>query len=236
MAMVGLLGALPNTRLYRRLQREGRLKQGALWNGNNTHEMRMSFTPVLPEEILVSGYKRILSTIYDPKNYFERCYTFIRRLPSGGTKAPFRIRYNELHALFLSLFRQTFSSYGHHYLKFLGKIIFGHLRHFPLAISFAVKGHHFFKMTKNIVKAEYFSLRLERAKAVLRERTIAAHLENAPAQKRRLLRLGRKLVHINRRIVKKYYRLNRDVRAYLDEQYNDFQKTFRRTISSIKIE
>ena len=83
MAMVGLLGALPNTQLFRRLQKEGRLKPEVQWKGNNTHELRMSFYPVMPEATLVEGYKKIMSTIYSPKNYFERCLTFHRPAARG---------------------------------------------------------------------------------------------------------------------------------------------------------
>jgi CheY-like chemotaxis protein len=69
-AMIGILIALPNTALYRRLEREGRLKGSS--TGNNTHTLSMSFVPRLPEEVLVAGYKRVLSELYSPRRYFER--------------------------------------------------------------------------------------------------------------------------------------------------------------------
>ena len=234
MAMVGLLSALPNTRLYRRLQREGRLKPENSWKGNNTHELRMSFKPVLPEETLVRGYKSILSSIYSPKQYFERCYTFMSRLPSGRSKSPFRIGYNEIHALFHSLFRQSFSYYGLHYLKFLAKALFTGIRHFPLAISFAVKGHHFFKMTESIIAAEKFAHRMEKARNVLMENDTRLVPGNRTVPAVRRYRIRRKILLMNSRIVKRYKKLNAETRGYLHEQFQEFQRVLKSNISAIK--
>ena len=41
MAMVGILVAMPNTQLYRRLEKEKRLLKN--WSGNNTHDLELNF-------------------------------------------------------------------------------------------------------------------------------------------------------------------------------------------------
>jgi len=51
-AMVGLLTALPETRLYRRLMKEGRIETAS--TGNNTEAM-LNFRPQLDRAFLVNG-------------------------------------------------------------------------------------------------------------------------------------------------------------------------------------
>ncbi|MFZ1614528.1 MAG: radical SAM protein, partial [Holophaga sp.] len=58
-AMVGLLTALPNTQLARRLEREGRLIGES--EGGNTHDLRINFQPRMNKERLLEGYKRVLA-------------------------------------------------------------------------------------------------------------------------------------------------------------------------------
>jgi radical SAM superfamily enzyme YgiQ (UPF0313 family) len=71
LAMIGLLMALPNTALHRRLQREGRMVGRT--GGNNTHTLSLNFEPKLSVSTLVEGYKRVLAELYTPKYYFDRC-------------------------------------------------------------------------------------------------------------------------------------------------------------------
>ncbi|HQP29987.1 MAG TPA: B12-binding domain-containing radical SAM protein, partial [Deltaproteobacteria bacterium] len=74
MAMVGLLDALPGTRLYQRLQKEGRLREQT--SGDNT-DGTMNFIPRMEPQTLQEGYQRVLEGIYAPKAYYERCITFL---------------------------------------------------------------------------------------------------------------------------------------------------------------
>jgi len=73
-AMVGLLQAPHGTRLYDRLQREGRLLDE--FSGNNT-DNTMNFEPQMDVDLLHEGYRRILTTIYAPKAYYQRVRTFL---------------------------------------------------------------------------------------------------------------------------------------------------------------
>lgn len=74
-AMVGILDALPKTKLYERLKAGGRLL--TVSSGNNT-DLSINFVPKMDINILLEGYKKILRTIYSPKKYYERIINFFR--------------------------------------------------------------------------------------------------------------------------------------------------------------
>jgi hypothetical protein len=77
MAMVGMLVALPNTQLSRRLKREGRL----FWGGQARVEdaadidqttSGLNFATARPRTAILQDYIEILRQVYDPKSYYER--------------------------------------------------------------------------------------------------------------------------------------------------------------------
>ena len=85
-AMVGLLTALPKTRLYNRLLETNRLvKEGS---ANNTKASALNFTPKMDLQVLLNGHKQILDTIYSPKFYYERIRTFLREFKPGKRQVP----------------------------------------------------------------------------------------------------------------------------------------------------
>ncbi len=73
-AMVGILNALPHTRLWHRLKSEGRLFDGL--SGENT-DARLNFNPLMGCEVLLDGYKSLLGALYSPNKYYDRISTFI---------------------------------------------------------------------------------------------------------------------------------------------------------------
>jgi radical SAM superfamily enzyme YgiQ (UPF0313 family) len=70
-AMVGLLTALPGTRLWRRLEGEGRLRLDAPASGDAF--ARPNFEPAMDERALLLGYRRLLAALYDADGYYRRC-------------------------------------------------------------------------------------------------------------------------------------------------------------------
>ena len=74
-AMIGLLQALPGTKLYERLRKENRLLADS--TGNNT-DFSINFVPKIAPDILIDGYKQIVNTVYSKKEYYERVLTFAR--------------------------------------------------------------------------------------------------------------------------------------------------------------
>ncbi len=142
LSMVGLLTALPNTQLWRRLKTEGRLLKYTL--GNNTLA-DLNFIPKMDTQELLAGYRKILETIYNPGEYFERALAFLSQLGSAA-RAP--IVFADLMAVVRSLWRQGLRSrYRKEYWKFILQAAHCHRQHFDKAITLAIMGHHFFELT-----------------------------------------------------------------------------------------
>lgn len=148
-AMVGLLNAPRGTKLYKKLESEGRLINE--FKGNNT-DSTMNFHPKMNMERLITGYKNILDTIYAPKNYNERVKKFLKNFKPS--KKPFRLRPIHLVAFIRSIFRLGIIDKER---KYYWKLFFWSLLHkpqmFPVAITFSIYGFHFRK-----VKSSFKSL------------------------------------------------------------------------------
>jgi radical SAM superfamily enzyme YgiQ (UPF0313 family) len=153
-AMVGLLTALRGTDLYSRLEREGRLLAES--TGNNV-EITLNFKSEIDREVLIAGYRRVLSTLYDDglKSYFERCWTMLSHL--GDRPRPHRpVSASDLLALARSLRLQVFSRQGPAYLKFLTRTLIHRPALFGHAVSLAIKGLHFRKFTVQTLATHEF--------------------------------------------------------------------------------
>jgi radical SAM superfamily enzyme YgiQ (UPF0313 family) len=154
-AMVGLLTALPGTRLYGRLLAEGRIIGES--SGENTHALELNFVPKMAQAELVASYAAVLKAIYEPAAYFERCLALLRRLPRRASAnrsfaGPGAVLAN-LRALVLSLFGQGLSGYGAAYFRFLARVLGARPGLFPKAIELAIKGHDLFKTTERYLAA-----------------------------------------------------------------------------------
>lgn len=229
-AMVGLLTALPNTRLHRRLQAEGRLTEDS--GGNNTHDLRLNFVPKMELPKLIDGYKKVLGEIYKPDRYFERCLAMLRNTPTHRGSAR-RVRYTELRAFILSLLIQTFSSYGWSYWKFLVRGFFAKPTMTAETVTMAVKGHHFFKMTRNVLAVERFKESLDGFVRAFQEKAagipapeLAARIEELRAYRDRVVA----------RMRHRYRGLHKDFRIYADDALASFQTNLDEMIARLSAE
>lgn len=228
-AMIGLLNALPNTQLYRRLKKEGRLLKAS--TGNNTHDLTLDFKPLMPAATLIEGYKRVIATVYSPKSYFERCSTLISRLPVK-TKAVRSLSWIEIKALFLSIAKQAFSSYGIHYMRFLAGVLLTRVHLFPDAASMAIKGYHFFKITNEVARADEFSKSLTtvrqsfqpRVAEIIRKGKIGLAVE-----------MEKHILIILRRFQKKYECFNKGMQQNLNEAFLEFSGHCNICIADLKL-
>ena len=76
-AMVGLLNAPRNTKLYQQLKDENRLTTEA--TGSNT-DFSMNFIPKMNSLELLNGYKKIIKDIYSAKPYYKRIRQFLQTI------------------------------------------------------------------------------------------------------------------------------------------------------------
>lgn len=144
-SMVGLLTALPNTQLWRRLSGEGRILRESM--GNNT-EALLNFIPRMNAEALLAGYRRVLASIYNPSEYFERAQAMLSRLGAGPKT---RRVFSDYVALCRSFVRQgIIARYRVAYWRFLGKTLLRTPRHLGLAVTLAIMGHHFFVLSRRM--------------------------------------------------------------------------------------
>lgn len=146
-AMVGLLAALPKTRLWNRLKSEGRLLRKT--TGENT-DGSLNFVPKMGAVQLKAGYKKILNNIYSSKQYYKRINTFVKNY-KPKSKSRFSKIY--LHAFLRSTWRIGIVSRSRfRYWWLIIRTMFTKIKALPAAIELAIYGLHFQKITKKISK------------------------------------------------------------------------------------
>jgi radical SAM superfamily enzyme YgiQ (UPF0313 family) len=145
LAMVGLLTALPDTQLWRRLKREGRLLKES--SGNNT-EGSLNFVPRMDAARLVEGYRKILRTIYSPAEYYQRALDCLSRLTEGPE--PRRSRLTDDVAAFVRVVLALGVRDGgrREFWRYMRRAVGSHRRNFAHAVTLAAMGYHFRKLTE----------------------------------------------------------------------------------------
>ncbi len=89
-AMFGILQALPNTALWKRLQKEGRLLEGS--QETYGHQMTLTnFIPTRPPEELAREYVRCFWELYEPSRYLSRVYRHFMAMKPSPHKTQFRM-------------------------------------------------------------------------------------------------------------------------------------------------
>jgi radical SAM superfamily enzyme YgiQ (UPF0313 family) len=138
-AMVGLLTALPKTQLYHRLLGEGRLDTKS--TGNNT-EAVLNFMPKLDREFLISNYKRLMRTLYEPSTYYRRVLTFLNEYGPRGPEL--KLTLDDLRAFFRTLWMMGVVHRGRRaFWKFLATVLVRYPRKLPKSIALAIHGFHY---------------------------------------------------------------------------------------------
>jgi radical SAM superfamily enzyme YgiQ (UPF0313 family) len=138
-AMVGILTALPRTRLYQRLVAEKRLV--AVSTGNNT-EAVCNFIPRLGQETLTDGYRRLVRSLYEPGAFYARARELLAHHRPQGPRT--HISMGHVKALFRSFWKLGVRQSGRReYWKFLGHTLVHEPQAFAMAVTLAIYGHHF---------------------------------------------------------------------------------------------
>jgi radical SAM superfamily enzyme YgiQ (UPF0313 family) len=145
-AMVGLLMALPRTRLYERLSKEGRIEADC--TGNNT-QATLNFKPKLSREFLQTGYRELMKKLYEPKVYYQRVRTFLENhRPRGPGQRLARV---DIEALLKSFWLLGICHRGRRaYWKLCCSTLLRRPRQFPHAIELAIMGYHFRRVASRL--------------------------------------------------------------------------------------
>lgn len=105
-AVFGLLQALPNTALWHRLEKEGRL-YGNKSDGNQF--ALMNFIPTRPVEEIAREYVHAFCTLYEPARFLDRVYRHFLEITPSPCQVPFRMpSLVDLRALAIIIWRQGF--------------------------------------------------------------------------------------------------------------------------------
>jgi radical SAM superfamily enzyme YgiQ (UPF0313 family) len=146
-AMVGLLQAPYGTALYDRMKDENRLLTEM--SGNNA-DGETNIIPLMPKELLANGYRKIISTIYSPQQFYARVQTFLEHY--HPVTHAVTIEPNEIIALFRTIWHMGIIGPER---KYYWKLFFWTLFHrpdsFPIAITLTVYGYHFGKVRDDIL-------------------------------------------------------------------------------------
>jgi radical SAM superfamily enzyme YgiQ (UPF0313 family) len=145
-AMVGLLTALPGTRLFQRLKEEGRILSEA--TGNNVDGI-LNFVPRIDRDQLVSGYRNLVQHLYTPKNYYDRILVFLQEYKPR--QKAYHCTWADVMAVVRSWWIMGVCHKGRReYWKFVSKALIHHRKSFHEAMRLAIIGHHFRKVAASL--------------------------------------------------------------------------------------
>lgn len=139
-AMVGLLNAPKNTRLYKQMEEENRLTVDA--TGDNT-DFTMNFTPKMDNRKLLEGYRQIIDNIYNVKPYYKRIgKLFDNYKPVRFGKAT--VSFNRFKAFLISTFKLGVADQGRfEYWKLILRTLVKNPKLVIEAVTLAVYGYHY---------------------------------------------------------------------------------------------
>jgi radical SAM superfamily enzyme YgiQ (UPF0313 family) len=145
LAMVGLLNALPDTQLWRRLEREGRLLGEA--SGNNT-ECSFNFQTRMDPAVLIEGYQRIMRTIYSSREYYQRSLDSLRRTAQQVSEPKNYSRLSGLTSLTRIMLKLgLLDRERKEFWRFITQTLSDHRHQFAESLRLAAMGYHFRKLS-----------------------------------------------------------------------------------------
>jgi len=140
-AMVGVLTALKGTKLFDRMEQEGRLL-----GGTSESNMDINFKTKMPINDLMDGYKKVVHSIYSPKNYYSRVKLFLKNYNPVERRGSQKVSASYISAFFKACFKLGVISKGRlEYWKLIGWSLFKKPKAFVMAVKLSVFGYHFRK-------------------------------------------------------------------------------------------
>ena len=139
-AMVGLLHAIPETKLYKRLHEEKRIL--SIPTGDNT-DFTLNFIPVMNIDSLMLGYKIVLDTIFAPKYYNKRIITYLKEYKKIAVNKKLSLRM-QLKAFSKTIWKLGITRRGQiHFWKLMFWTIFIKPSLLSEAVTHSIYGYHY---------------------------------------------------------------------------------------------
>jgi hypothetical protein len=140
------LQAIPGTRLYQRLSRQGRLLGHT--TGDNV-DGTTNFIPRMNLDMLLLGYRRLLEYIYSPGPYYQRIRTFLREY--RPRQWPVTMNWRNLLAFCQANFRLgVLGRERFYYWRLLLWTFFHRPSLLSLAVTLSIYGHHFRQLCRTL--------------------------------------------------------------------------------------
>lgn len=159
MAMLGLLYALPNTQLTRRLESEGRLfhltSQSLGDDDIDQSTSGLNFITLIPRKEILMNYIRVINDIYEPYDYYQRViFTGLNIRAKNKHTPDFITTLHYLHSFLRVCKRAGFrKSTGMFYWKMFFTVLFRNPKGVEAAVNLAAMFIHFQKQKEYIVSA-----------------------------------------------------------------------------------
>lgn len=145
-AMVGILQAPVGTALYERMRNENRLVGQSA--GNNT-SVATNIIPKMPIDSLTEGYRQLIHNLYSPRTYYSRVKTFLSEFK--GPEIRGALDRHRVRAFFASVIRLgIFGRERFEYWKLMAWVAVKKTHLLPTAVSLAIIGFHFRKVSQKI--------------------------------------------------------------------------------------
>ncbi len=159
MAMVGMLVALPNTQLTRRLKKEGRLFDDGIYLANTTNEIDqttsgLNFRTLRPRLDILTDYIDIVTHLYEPENYYKRVlYTACHLKPAAKYKPSLKKVLMNIRSFLrlcrlIGLKRET----GLLFWAMIFKVLMKNPRALEAAVNLSAMHIHFYKQSRFLVE------------------------------------------------------------------------------------
>lgn len=143
-AMIGLLTAIPGTRLHTRLEAEGRMLFKS--SGDNTDvQGSLNFITRMDRTKIIEGYRWVMNSVYSPEMYYNRMLAFLRTYrPRARTYLENRDLMTFARSLwYLGIVDKKSRNY---YWKLLRKAFANYNDAFGEIITMEIYGYHFRKL------------------------------------------------------------------------------------------
>ncbi len=143
-AMIGLLTAIPGTRLHTRLEEEGRMLFKS--SGDNADvQGSLNFITRMDRARIIEGYRWVMNSVYSPEMYYNRMLAFLR---TYHPRARTYLQNNDLMTFARSLWYLGIvdNKSRNYYWKLLRKAFANYNDAFGEIITMEIYGYHFQKL------------------------------------------------------------------------------------------